>query len=187
MLPEPGWPPGREAPGDLERLRRFVNTHVDETGGEAFTDPASLDRWLETEGWNRTNSGTDDLRRLLGFRGALRLVVATPDDPAAWAALAEAAEPARLRLLPTGDLGPADSGVDGLISSMIAVLSSARPAGTWERLKACHNCRWLYYDRSRSGTGAWCWMGACGSRIKQRAYRSRHASPPRSTASDRTP
>ncbi len=58
----------------------------------------------------------------------------------------------------------------GLIVSYAAV---AMLDGTWSRLKACSECRWAFYDRSRNSTGNWCSMAVCGGRVKQRAHYAR--------------
>ncbi|MEU6478134.1 CGNR zinc finger domain-containing protein [Streptomyces sp. NPDC047017] len=60
-------------------------------------------------------------------------------------------------------------------------------AGRWNRLKACPDCRWVFYDQSRNNTRAWCSMyanetgRACGSIAKVRrmrqAQRERAAAP----------
>jgi predicted RNA-binding Zn ribbon-like protein len=181
VLPEPGWPPGREAPGRLECLRRFVNTNVIESGGEAFVDPEALDCWLVAEGWNAALTDEAGLERVRAFRAAIRAVIAdrgTPEETVHWSRLSELAEGVHLVLTADGALRPATAGVPGLFGTLIEIIATARADGNWERLKACrnHECRWLYYDRSKSQNGAWCWMGACGSRTKQREYRKRRAS-----------
>ncbi len=41
-----------------------------------------------------------------------------------------------------------------------------------ERLKICPNCEWLFLDRSRNRSRAWCDMAVCGNRVKaSRHYR----------------
>ena len=50
MLPDPSWPPGKEAPGALELLRRFCNSTNPENGAERFRDADQLDAWLDGEG-----------------------------------------------------------------------------------------------------------------------------------------
>lgn len=35
-----------------------------------------------------------------------------------------------------------------------------------ERLKICPNCHWLFLDRSRNRSRAWCDMAVCGNRAK---------------------
>lgn len=50
-------------------------------------------------------------------------------------------------------------------------------AGRWQRLKACPDCRWVFYDQSRNNTRTWCSMyanetgRACGSIAKVRRMR----------------
>lgn len=54
-------------------------------------------------------------------------------------------------------------------------------AGRFERLKACPDCRWVFYDNTRNGSKRWCMMNSstpggrgCGNIAKARRYRSRH-------------
>lgn len=51
-----------------------------------------------------------------------------------------------------------------------ALMLVARPEP--ERLKICPNCHWLFLDRSRNHSRAWCDMAVCGNRVKaSRHYR----------------
>jgi len=65
---------------------------------------------------------------------------------------------------------------DGLAGLLLAV-RDAQADGSWDRLKLCGNpdCRWAFYDRSRSRQGAWCEMASCGNRLKNRNLRARRA------------
>lgn len=45
-----------------------------------------------------------------------------------------------------------------------ALLLLAQPES--ERLKICPNCHWLFLDRSRNRSRAWCDMAVCGNRAK---------------------
>jgi predicted RNA-binding Zn ribbon-like protein len=67
------------------------------------------------------------------------------------------------------------------LAAIVAVVATARAAGTWERLKACRQetCGWLFYDVSRNRSSNWCSMQICGAREKSRAYRRRRAGRPR--------
>lgn len=47
--------------------------------------------------------------------------------------------------------------------------------GTWQRLKACRECSWAFYDHSKNVAGSWCSMKVCGGRVKQRAYYARQS------------
>jgi len=43
-----------------------------------------------------------------------------------------------------------------------------------ERMKICRNCGWLFIDRSKNRSRAWCDMAVCGNRAKaSRHYRRR--------------
>lgn len=52
--------------------------------------------------------------------------------------------------------------------SALMLLSRPEP----DRLKICPNCQWLFLDRSRNRSRAWCDMAVCGNRVKaNRHYR----------------
>jgi CGNR zinc finger len=62
------------------------------------------------------------------------------------------------------------------------IVMAAIAAGTWTRLKACPDCRWVFYDNTRNGSKRWCLMTAggpngrgCGTIAKVRSYRDRQA------------
>ena len=50
VLPHAWWPDDRQAPGELEFVRRFCNSINRENGAERFATSVALDRWLATEG-----------------------------------------------------------------------------------------------------------------------------------------
>jgi hypothetical protein len=52
--------------------------------------------------------------------------------------------------------------------------------GQWQRLKACPDCRWVFYDHTRNASKRWCLMHAggpdgraCGTIAKLRQYRQK--------------
>ena len=56
----------------------------------------------------------------------------------------------------------------------------ARSDGHWKRLKACPDCRGVFYDHTRNGSKRWCLMyaggpdgRACGTIAKVRRYRDK--------------
>ncbi|CAD7033757.1 hypothetical protein REJC140_03228 [Pseudorhizobium endolithicum] len=52
--------------------------------------------------------------------------------------------------------------------------SALRLLGETDRLKICGHCGWLFLDRSRNRSRAWCDMAVCGNRVKaSRHYRRR--------------
>ncbi len=66
-------------------------------------------------------------------------------------------------------------------AEFLAIVVEAIDNGSWPRLKACPDCRLVFYDRSRNASKRWCQMAArdggraCGSIAKVRSWRKRHA------------
>jgi predicted RNA-binding Zn ribbon-like protein len=155
------------APGELELVRRFVNTRDLELGTDTLATPAALDQLLDVEG-----STPDDLERARAFREALRTLLlanATGDPPPADALdTVSAAGP-----LPVEDLRLAGDG----LARLLAIVVTAQADGTWARLKACpgRDCQWALYDHTRSRTRRWCAGAKCGARTRSRAYRARRS------------
>lgn len=178
----------QQAPGDLERVRAFVNTADIDHGEERLASVAGLAGWLVEQrlappGLRATRA---DLRHAIELREALRAVLldhngGPPASAVACATLDAAARRARLRLRfdqrATTVLEPEGGGVDGAIGRLLAIVHASIAAGTWSRLKACreHTCEWAFYDHTKNGSGAWCNMQVCGNRAKARSYRERRA------------
>ena len=61
------------------------------------------------------------------------------------------------------------------LSSVVAELYDGSVRGTLDRLKMCaaHECRRVFFDRSKPATRRWCMSTLCGNRIKTRTYRER--------------
>lgn len=172
------------APGDLELVRLFLNTHDHEDEDERLSTPDALREWLSGHGLIAPEEpvGAVDLRRAVEVREALRALClannGVPLDPAALQTLnsAAGAGPLRVRFEDGGGrLAPAGAGVGGALGALLAIVVGAMGEGTWERLKACpaDDCLWVFYDRSRNRSGRWCTMAECGNRAKARAYRER--------------
>jgi predicted RNA-binding Zn ribbon-like protein len=181
-IPDGSWPPGREAPGELEQLRRFLNTANPETGAELLDSASGLRRWLRAERHPTPGLlGEADLGRALALRAALHTAL-PPAPPAAAADGAIAPLEAivarlgvSLALRPGPHLRALDGGLDPFLVSMVSTAFTAMVDGGWARLRACRNpgCRWVFYDHSPNASGVWCSTGACGGRMKARAYRRR--------------
>lgn len=191
----------RSAPGELEVVRRFVNTR--QVGGrtDRLSDPAGMAEWLAHEGLAPAGVRVThaDLTRALDLREALRTILAShnpggsapPDNagasapPHASRTLDETARRARLRLRfddgGNASLAPEAAGVSGALGRLVAIVHDSIVQGTWPRLKLCreHDCEWAFYDHTKNRSGAWCSMERCGNRAKARAFRERHAAPAR--------
>ena len=70
--------------------------------------------------------------------------------------------------------GPLKSGSPGDLDVETA-LSALRlvPPVRGGALKICPNCEWLFLDRSKNRSRAWCDMAVCGNRVKARLHYSR--------------
>ncbi len=180
-------PGDNTAPGDLEKLRLFVNTIDLDNGDEELTSPAALAKRLREIGLTDRNLklGQPDLDRAIEFREALRQALVANSGRAmsssAVECLNEQLEEATLtlRFEPDGSaaLEPTCEGMDAVLSRMAKIVQVAMLDGTWPRLKACaaDDCWWAFYDLSRNHSGTWCSMRMCGNRAKVRAYRERHS------------
>ena len=174
------------APGELERVRRFVNTWDEEDRTDAIADPAALTDWLAEEGLldEGERVSARDLRQAHAVRDALRATLRSHHgeklDRQAPDVLCEASRRARLevRFGPDGSsrLEPAADGVDGALGRLLTIAHEAEHDGTWQRLKICpaDDCQWAFFDKSRNRSAVWCDMRVCGNRAKVREYRERH-------------
>ncbi len=177
---EPGGRP--KAPGRLELLQRFVNSHNHDF-------PPEWDRIGTAErarAWLRQKRlvgpgdrvSEADVARLRELREAIRaLAIANRGGQPATAAtdvVRRASEAARLRVAmdDTGRtaLEPESRGVDGAVATLLGILHEAQLTGDWPRLKACRRCEYAFFDRSKNRSAAWCDMSICGNRTKNRAY-----------------
>ena len=82
-----------------------------------------------------------------------------------------------LVLGPDGELTvePAGRGLAGFAAQVWAQVFLAQMAGTWKRLKLCHNppCASAFYDRSKNNSGVWHDVKMCGNAVNLRASRAR--------------
>jgi len=179
----------KPAPGDLEIVRRFVNTRDADTATDLIDSNEGLAQWLRERGLlpAGVEIRREDVDRATALREALRQLMlhntdgrpvqpevsATLDDVAARSAL-------RLRVDEEGQtrLDAEGPGVDAALGRLLITVHRAMENGSWSRLKACRNdtCQWGFYDHSKNHSGHWCTMEECGNRVKAREYRQRRRS-----------
>jgi predicted RNA-binding Zn ribbon-like protein len=183
---EPGGRP--KAPGRLELLQRFINSHNHDFPREwdRLGTPERAQAWLRRTRLVgpavRLSAG--DAARLCELREAIRALAianqAGQPDPASLGLLRKASRTARLRVAVDDGgrtvLEPDRPGVDGAVATLLGILHEAQLTGQWRRLKACRECGYAFFDRSRNRSAAWCAMSICGNRTKNRAYRRRRSS-----------
>ena len=174
-----------EAPGDLELVRRFVNTRDVEEGTDELDGPDSLLGWFSDTGLldDEEIADEEDLKRALALREGIRsLLLANSGEELEQVDLRQLNRVAGSVCLtvrfdekggPT--LGPESSDVSAALGRILAAVVRATEEGIWGRLKVCTNdaCQWAFYDRSRNRSGKWCTMEVCGNRMKARAFRQR--------------
>lgn len=73
----------------------------------------------------------------------------------------------------------AGDGLDAAVGRLLAIVFAAQENGTWSRLKACAECRWALYDRTKNRSATWCDPAKCGARVRCRRYRGRGRGAPK--------
>jgi predicted RNA-binding Zn ribbon-like protein len=71
-------------------------------------------------------------------------------------------------------LRASQTGVPGVLASVLAGITELAQSGAWSRVKACRNqpCHFGFFDRTRNSSAAFCSPG-CASQASMRAYRQR--------------
>lgn len=175
----------------MSRLEALLNTVDHHRFGEHAAKPeVQRDRLSDTDAvrewlvdhdlldWPR-RVAAGDVAALRAFRDGLRGYLESRDGGAR---ISTAWPPEALRLRaqrnPDTDeleLLAAGVGPPGAVERLLADAVIAQARGTLHRLKVCaaNDCRFAYYDHSRSRSSRWCSMQTCGNRIKTRNYRQR--------------
>lgn len=174
------------APGDLEKVRGFVNTLNIEERTNRLSDPGGLVEWFVEAGLldPDAHATRGDLERAIRVREALRrTLLANNGDlqntAAALQELNDAAHAAKFSIVFCGtcevQYRPNAAGVPGALGRLLSIVAGSMADGTWSRLKACvsDECQWAFYDHARNRSGKWCDMAVCGNRMKARTYRAR--------------
>ncbi len=177
------------APDDLEVVRRFLNTHDIEDGTDLLDGIEESAIWLLEQGLlgNGAVFTADDAEKVSTFREALRDLLAARHggselSPEIVDSLNQIAKAARLTAVISEkgwSLESQSPGSDGALGRLVVMMLTAMSDGTWDRLHVCDSdqCRWAFYDHSRSHTGRWCSMSICGNRAKQNSWRARQVDP----------
>jgi hypothetical protein len=126
-----------------------------------------------------------DLPRLRALRDTITQLVrgetATGGGSAAISASFALSDAGEVRLEPAG------AGWRWLASALWGEILLSQQAGTWRRLKHCHNdpCVSTFYDRSKNNSGVWCNVKTCGNAANLRASRARRRERERAAEEDR--
>jgi predicted RNA-binding Zn ribbon-like protein len=170
---------GQEAPAGLETVRALLNSWLipndTRQPADRFAELAAAQGWTADEA-APVRALRDDLRQMAEAGEA------DADVLNAWIDRA-GLRPAIVRPAggqPAGSVAFQHHG--GPAGDFLAVVIAAMSAGLWQRLKACPDCRWVFYDNTRNGSKRWCLMyaggpdgRACGTIAKVRRYRDRQS------------
>jgi predicted RNA-binding Zn ribbon-like protein len=177
---EPGGRP--KAPGRLELLQRFINSHNHDFPPEwdRIGTPERARAWLRQKRLAAPGDRISevDVARLRELREAMRALALANHRGRSAAAAADVIRrvsgTAALSVAMDDDgriaLEPARRGVDGAVATLLGILHEAQLTGQWSRMKGCRQCGYVFFDRSRNRSAAWCAMSICGNRTKNRAY-----------------
>src|ERR1700760_4349294 len=159
------------APPSLLPVQAFVDTLDLDRHTDLLDRPGEALAWLADAGLRAPDQpGSDAARRQpRAPRETLRALIGRntggpPLSEAELRPLEQVTSQAALRLQVSGDglVGLGTGGApgrlaDGLAGLLLAI-RDAQAGGSWDRLKLCGNpdCRWAFYDGSRSHQGAWC-------------------------------
>jgi len=153
----------KAAPEPLRQVQLFVNSVDLHNGVEWLPD------WLSARGLGREGERATELREAL--RALVLANNGAPPDPGAREIVNRAAARVSLRLDGHGHVQLASDG--DALDEIVAIALAAMLNGSWQRLKACRNCQWAFYDYSPNRAATWCSMQLCGNRKKTHSYRNR--------------
>jgi hypothetical protein len=160
----------QEAPGALERVRELLNSWLIPNETRQPTDRfADYARHTTPSEWGVLRRLRDDLRAVVEREPS------SDDLINAWIRELDLGVRVHARQLTFQHRG-------GSASEILSIVLEAIINGQWDRLKACPDCRWVFYDHTRNGSKRWCLMNAggsdgraCGTIAKVRRHRQNRA------------
>ena len=182
--------PGRQL--ELADTLEFINTLEHSRDGDTDHLPSVevAIEWLAERGalvQPVATAGPADLEQIRIARTALRevadaVVLERPADETAMAEvnrLLATRDVPELRAAPDGVTVASRHGPDPIADALAHLaepLAATIAEGDVERLRICANddCRWVFYDSSRTARRRWCDMTTCGNRAKAARHRARH-------------
>jgi predicted RNA-binding Zn ribbon-like protein len=182
------------APGGLGLVHDFLNTvHAPDLLADRMLAQdwlsGAMRTWSELRGVHSDPPGLGDAEvpKLRALRDTIaQLVRGEAADERALSGVS-----AGFAVSDTGEirLDPAGSGWRWLASALWSEILLSQQAGTWRRLKQCHNhpCESTFYDRSKNNSGVWCNVKTCGNVANLRASRARRRERERAAAENLSP
>jgi hypothetical protein len=162
------------APGELERVRALLNTWLIPNDSRLATD--CFDDYARQQELRGGDAAAvrllrDDLRQLVEQPSA------APGPIDRWVSELDVRPAIR-----SGRLTFVHQGRHA--GEIFVIVLTAIAEDRLDRLKACPDCRWVFYDHTRNASKRWCLMNAsgpqgrgCGTIAKVRRYRQRSQTP----------
>ncbi|EJR30015.1 CGNR zinc finger domain-containing protein [Bacillus mycoides] len=169
------------APGRLEIIRDFLNTWEIPNDTRKPTERLKTQQDVEEFILKHFNyiKFSGELENLHRFRQDLRTSIElnTTDNLNKW--LAE--YPLEISILDTENIQYNTRKKQDFFSEVLVIIIESIAHSQWKRLKACPDCRWVFYDNSRNASKRWCGMYAsepkgrsCGTIAKVQRHRKKN-------------
>ena len=169
------------APGRLEIIRTFLNSweipNDTRQPRDHFKDPENLGKFLK-ENFN-TISMSGKFDDLYHFRDDIRKSIETGEIEYLNEWLLR--NPIQVIITDQNMLQYSPVKENDIICEMLKIVVESIASNHWQRLKACPDCKWVFYDYSKNGSKRWCGMyagspkgRACGTIAKVKKFREKN-------------
>lgn len=169
------------APGRLEIIRTFLNTWEIPNDTRQPTDHLKnkndLEAFIKENFPNVDVSGNVD--KLYQFRYDIRKSVENHDISYLSEWLLK--NPIQVALIDQNTIQYYPMKKHDCLYEMLTIIVQSIALNQWQRLKACPDCQWVFYDHSKNGSKRWCGMyaggpkgRACGTIAKVKRYREKN-------------
>lgn len=171
------------APGNLEIIRSFLNTwdipNETRKPREHLNSEEDIKNFI-SENFNDIKF-FGELEDVLQFRKDIRISLETNnvDNLTKWLT----SYPINVSILDIDNIQYNAIKKHNFFSEVLIIIVKNISLNQWKRLKACPDCKWVFYDNSRNGSKRWCGMYAsepkgrsCGTIAKVQRYRKKNKS-----------
>ncbi|WP_459502326.1 CGNR zinc finger domain-containing protein [Bacillus sp. C1] len=169
----------QEAPGQLEVVRDFLNTwRIPNDTRKSLDELNTIEdvlQFMENHFGEELSFRTlDELKQ---FREDIRFAIEGKGTIQKWFET----YPFRVCVIENMDAITYEPiGERNVYTMILQIILTAIEQKRWQRLKACPDCCWVFYDHSRNGSKRWCGMyaggkegRACGTIAKVKNYRAK--------------
>ncbi|WP_336974121.1 CGNR zinc finger domain-containing protein [Bacillus thuringiensis] len=169
------------APGDLEIVRNFLNTWEIPNDTRQPLEHLHCEEDIK-DFISKNFSGIEffgKLEEVHQFRKDVRISLETSniDNLTKWLM----SYPINVSILDVDNIQYSAVKKHDFFSEVLIIIVESISLHQWKRLKACPDCKWVFYDNSRSGSKRWCGMYAsnangrsCGTIAKVKRYRKKN-------------